>query len=41
MGEIFGRSFDLLLGRKTCEILAAHWPHVADPNDPIAGVFNQ
>jgi dihydrofolate reductase len=41
MGEIFGRPFDLLLGRKTYDIFAAHWPHVSDPNDPIAGLFNQ
>jgi dihydrofolate reductase len=41
MGEIFGRPFDLLLGRKTYEIFAAHWPYVTDPNDPIAGTFNR
>jgi len=41
MGEIFGRPFDLLLGRKTCDIFAAHWPHITDPNDPIAGLFNR
>jgi len=41
MGEIFGRPFDLLLGRKTYDIFAAHWPFVSDPNDPIAGLFNQ
>jgi dihydrofolate reductase len=41
MGEIFSRPFDLLLGRKTYDIFAAHWPYVADPNDPIAGLFNQ
>lgn len=41
MGEIFGRPFDLLLGRKTYEIFAAHWPYVTDPNDPIAGLFNR
>jgi dihydrofolate reductase len=41
MGEIFSRPFDLLLGRKTYDIFAAHWPHVTDPNDPIAGIFNQ
>ena len=40
MGEIFGRPFDLLLGRKTYDIFAAHWPHVTDPNDPIASTFN-
>jgi dihydrofolate reductase len=39
IGEIFGRPFDLLLGRKTYDIFAAHWPY-ADPNDPIAGTFN-
>lgn len=41
LGEIFGRPFDLLLGRKTYDIFAAHWPYVSDPNDPIAGVFNR
>lgn len=41
MGEIFSRPFDLLLGRKTYDIFAAHWPYVTDPNDPIAGIFNQ
>ena len=41
MGEIFGRPFDLLLGRKTYDIFASHWPHVTDPNDPIAGLFNR
>ena len=41
MGEIFGRPFDLLLGRKTYDIFAAHWPYVSDPNDPITGLFNR
>jgi dihydrofolate reductase len=41
MGEIFGRPFDLLLGRKTYDVFAAHWPYVTDPNDPIAGMFNR
>jgi dihydrofolate reductase len=41
MGEIFGRPFDLLLGRKTYDIFAAHFPYIADPHDPIAGLFNK
>jgi len=41
LGEIFGRPFDLLLGRKTYDIFAGHWPYVTDPNDPIASVFNR
>lgn len=41
MGEIFGRPFDLLLGRKTYDIFAAYWPQVTDPNHPIAALFNR
>jgi dihydrofolate reductase len=41
MGEIFGRPFDLLLGRKTYHIFAGYWPYLADPDDPIARVFNR
>ncbi|MDZ4318317.1 MAG: dihydrofolate reductase family protein, partial [Phenylobacterium sp.] len=45
--EVMGRSmdlmfeapFDLLLGRKTYEIFAAHWPYMQD--DPIAEAFNR
>lgn len=42
LGEIFERPFDLLLGRKTYDIFAAHWPFTTDPGDQlIAEVFNR
>jgi dihydrofolate reductase len=39
MAEGFGQPFDLLLGRKTYEIFAAHWPYRSD--DPVADQLNR
>jgi dihydrofolate reductase len=38
LGEAFSRPFDLLLGRKTYDIFAAHWPYVEA--DPAADTFS-
>ena len=40
MAGVFSGPFDLLLGRKTCEIFAAHWPFVGD-DDPIGPAFTK
>ena len=37
MGESFARPFDLLLGRRTYDIFAAHWPFT---DEEPAGLFN-
>jgi dihydrofolate reductase len=38
MGESMSTPFDLVLGRRTYEIFAAHWPYVTD--DPFAKPLN-
>jgi dihydrofolate reductase len=38
MGDLMSKPFDLLLGRKTYEIFAAHWPYVK--NDRTADILN-
>jgi dihydrofolate reductase len=41
IGKMFSEPFDLLLGRKTYEIFAAHWPYAeGGPDDYIAKTFN-
>lgn len=39
MAKAFAERFDLLLGRRTYEIFAAHWPYAGE-EDPIAKAFN-
>ena len=38
MGEMFSRPLALLLGRKTYDIFAAHWPYAGE-DDPIGKLF--
>lgn len=42
MGDLFTRPFELLIGRRTYDLFAAHWPHAAgSADDAIARQFNQ
>jgi dihydrofolate reductase len=40
VSDMFAKPFDLLLGRKTYDIFAAHWPYVG-PDDPIGPLFDR
>ena len=41
VGELFNRSFDLLLGRRTYDIFAAFWPYYDEgPAKPIGEIFD-
>jgi len=40
VGAMFAQPFDLLLGRKTYDIFAAHWPYVG-ADDPIGPLFDR
>lgn len=39
VGESFSKPFELLLGRNTYDIFAAHWPHI--PTDPAAPGYHE
>jgi dihydrofolate reductase len=42
IGKLFGQPYDLLLGRRTYDIFAAHWPYAeGGPDDGIAKQFNR
>ncbi len=42
VAKLFGEPFDLLLGRRTYDIFAAHWPYAeGGPYDDIARTFNR
>jgi dihydrofolate reductase len=42
VGKLFDLPFDLLLGRRTYDIFAAHWPYAeGGPYDDIAKTFNR
>ena len=40
IGGLFDKPFDLVLGRRTYEIFAGHWPFVG-PDDPIGQAFDK
>ena len=40
IGELFGRPFDLLLGRRTYDIFAAYWPYAPDEMAAIRDPFD-
>ena len=41
MGGLFGRSFDLLLGRRTYDIFAAFWPYAKGDGKPMGELFDR
>lgn len=41
VGGLFSGQYDLLLGRKTYEIFAAHWPYAQGDDAPMGEAFTQ
>jgi dihydrofolate reductase len=41
MAEQTAGEFELLLGRKTYDVFAAHWPYADEKTDPFAGQLNR
>src|SRR5947208_12587197 len=39
--DAFARADAFLLGRKTYDIFAGHWPRFPDQNDPVASALNR
>lgn len=41
IGDLFNRSFDLLLGRRTYDIFAAFWPYAEGDGKPMGEMFDR
>lgn len=41
LGSLFSGEYDLLLGRRTYDIFAAHWPYAEGDNKPMGEAFDR